>query len=413
MKRGVVVELDDDFVTLLTPDGQFLRASNKEGNYELGEEISFFPLADKREEAAARSTRVSDRTLFHYLRGRTARIGALSAVAIIFFMISFLPIFHNDRVYAYMSIDINPSFEVSLDNHLKVISIVPLNDEANNIMESLVDWKEMPLDEIVQIIIKECKSDGYVYPGKEILFTTVMNETDKEIEQDLKEDLSEISSKIEKDELVVKTINSDIDTRDKAQKQGVSTGKYIELVEKQEETKEADDATQSDITPAPIVPIVPEKKEINTNEMNQSKEQKSTKPANNTTVQKEMNSVTKEKLNNAKQKIKENAQKTQQKRNENAQKTQQKRNENKANNHKQNVKDKQEERQENRNDSKDKWQDRKDKWEDKKDRNNNRDLNRDNGNSSNDRKQFNHGNNHNGWQKQENKNQAKKDRDDD
>lgn len=42
MKKGVVVDLDDDFVTLLTPDGQFLKASNKEGNYELGEEISFF-----------------------------------------------------------------------------------------------------------------------------------------------------------------------------------------------------------------------------------------------------------------------------------------------------------------------------------------------------------------------------------
>ncbi|MFC0273536.1 anti-sigma factor domain-containing protein [Metabacillus herbersteinensis] len=43
MKRGVVVEENDDFVTLLTPDGQFLKTRNKKGEYVLGEEITFFP----------------------------------------------------------------------------------------------------------------------------------------------------------------------------------------------------------------------------------------------------------------------------------------------------------------------------------------------------------------------------------
>ena len=64
MKRGVVVEYNDDYVTLLTPDGQFIKAKNKEGNYEVGAEISFFPLMDEREEAVTRTTRKQNRRHF-------------------------------------------------------------------------------------------------------------------------------------------------------------------------------------------------------------------------------------------------------------------------------------------------------------------------------------------------------------
>ncbi|WP_368659080.1 anti-sigma factor domain-containing protein [Metabacillus halosaccharovorans] len=389
MKKGVVVDLDDDFVTLLTPDGQFLKASNKEGNYELGEEISFFPLADKREEAATRTKRAIDHTFLKSIRTRTARVGALSAVAIIFFMISFLPLFNNDKVYAYMSIDINPSFEVSLDDHLKVISLVPLNDEANNIMKSLNEWEKKPLNEIVQIIISECKSDGYVYPGKEIVITTVMNDTDKKIEKDLHEGLTEISTVIEEEDMVVKTINSDKDTRDKAQKQGVSTGKYIELVEQKEESKEteapeeADESVQSEVTPAPIVP---EKK--GTSITSQVKEQQNTKPADNTTSVQKDKSEAKEKLTKAKEKLQENAHQIQQKRNENKQ------------HNNQQAKFNQEERKKERTESKRRWQEKKNRYDDNDDRDD-------------DRKENNRGKNNNGRQDRDDNKRGKKDRDDD
>ncbi len=311
MKRGVVVELDDDFVTLLTPDGQFLKATNKEGNYELGEEISFFPLLDKREEAATKAKRADRGSLFQHFSTRTARVGILSAVAIIFFITGFLPFFNNDEVYAYMSIDINPSFEVGVDNDLKVITLEPLNDEANDIMNSLKGWQEKPLNEIVQIIVEECKVDGYVYPGKEIIITTVMNETDVDIENELQDDLKKIRSAIEDEEMVVKTIESDQETREKAQEQGVSTGKYIELVEQKEETEEeVEDTTKSEATQAPAVPVVLEKKEPNIE--NEVKEAPSNQTVNNNSAQKEIKKETKEKLNEVKKKLKENGQKSHQ-----------------------------------------------------------------------------------------------------
>ena len=337
MKRGVVVELDDDFVTLLTPDGQFLKASNNEGNYELGEEISFFPLTDKREEAAARTIKTGNKTFFDHFRTRTARVGALSAVAIIFFMISFLPFFNNDKVYAYMSIDINPSFEVSLDNELKVISLIPLNEEAHSVINNLGDWQKKPLNEVVQTIVNQCKSDGYVYPGKEIVITTVMNEADKNIEDELQAGITEIRSTIEEEEMVVKTIESDLETRDKAQKQGVSTGKYIELVKQKDQEENIQDLNKETEL---LLPTVHEEKQ-ETSSIPNNFEKESNKPDKIVTEAEGINPETKEKLNDAKEKLKENASKSNQDLQKNLSK-----NLNKENNNGQITKQKQQERKE-------------------------------------------------------------------
>ncbi|WP_052737623.1 anti-sigma factor domain-containing protein [Bacillus sp. SA1-12] len=233
MKRGVVVEYNDDLVTLLTPDGQFLKASNKEGIYEIGEEISFFPLMDEREEAASRESRMNQRNFLAYFQSRKVRVGILSVLAIMFFMISFIPFFNQDKVYAYMSIDINPSFEIAIDDNLKVISLEPLNEEAKALIDRLPKWENKHFQVVVDLIVAKSKEKGYVYPGKEIIITTVINNDDSKRNTKLSENIDDIRTSFEHDEIEVKAIESDIDTREKAHQQGISTGKYLELIEKE------------------------------------------------------------------------------------------------------------------------------------------------------------------------------------
>ncbi|MGM0873302.1 MAG: anti-sigma-I factor RsgI family protein [Bacillota bacterium] len=304
MKRGVVVECNDDFVTLLTPDGQFLKANNKKGNYELGEEISFFPSMDEREEAATRTTRTKKRSFSDYFNFRSARVGALSVLVIIFFMISFLPFFNNDKVYAYMSIDINPSFEVGIDDQLKVISLETLNEEAEKLIDMLPEWENKPFYEIVDAIVNESKSEGFVYPGKEIVITTVIKEEDKDAQIELEKDINEIRTSYEKEDMVVKTIETDSETRENAQRQGISTGKYLQLQE-----KAADESKEDVIKPA--------------EKQGQSESEGSSTPdeaknnslldaadVNRQSVKDELTSDTKEKLHEVKNKLKEDSKKT-------------------------------------------------------------------------------------------------------
>ncbi|MBO1514436.1 anti-sigma factor domain-containing protein [Metabacillus bambusae] len=293
MKRGVVVEYNDDFVTLLTPDGQFLKANSKLGSYEIGEEITFFPLMDEREEAATSTSRIKQRSLIDLFNSRKVRVGALSVLAIMFFMISFLPSFNNDKVYAYMSIDINPSFEVGIDNQLNVISLVPLNEEAEKLIEKLPVWENKPFNKIVDAIVAESKVEGYVYPGKEILITTVINEEDKAVQTKLEAGIDEISTSYEDQEMVVNTIESDNETREKAQNQGISTGKYIELKEEAKVVEPVKNQEQ------------PDKSSSKANTENQSISEETT--SNNQTVKEKLKSETKVKLEDVKNELKENS----------------------------------------------------------------------------------------------------------
>ncbi|WP_232329015.1 hypothetical protein [Metabacillus litoralis] len=268
------------------------------GSYEIGEEITFFPLMDEREEAATRTSKIKQRSLIDLFNSRKVRVGALSVLAIMIFMISFLPSFNNDKVYAYMSIDINPSFEVGIDNQLNVISLVPLNEEAEKLIDKLPDWEKKPFDKIVDAIVAESKVEGYVYPGKEILITTVINEEDKAIQTKLEAGIDDISTSYEDEEMVVNTIESDNETREKAQNQGISTGKYIELKEKANAPKERVKE-----------PAKKQEQSDNSSLNNKADNETLTEDTNgnNQAVKEKLESETKVKLEDAKKKLKENS----------------------------------------------------------------------------------------------------------
>ncbi|WP_226668410.1 anti-sigma factor domain-containing protein [Metabacillus litoralis] len=246
MKKGVVVDCNDDFITLLTPEGQFLKANNKKGMYELGEEITFFPLINEREEAATRESRLLKNKVINALSFKKTRIGAITFLAIMFLIISFLPYVNQNKTYAYMSIDINPSFEVKISDDLTVLSLDPINEEAEKLILLLPNWQDKPFTDVVNSIVQQSKSEGYMYPGKEILIATVVNQEDKEIEEKLEENMDQIRHSIEEDDMVVKTIETDTETRDKAKKQGISTGKYLELTN-DEEVQEVENVTVPEI----------------------------------------------------------------------------------------------------------------------------------------------------------------------
>jgi hypothetical protein len=371
MKIGVVVEYNDDFVTLLTPDGQFLKANNKEGNYELGEEISFFPLMDEREDAATRTTRAKNRSISDYFKLRKARVGVLSVLAIMVFMISFLPFFNSDKVYAYMSIDINPSFEIGIDDQLKVISLEPLNEEAEKLLEMLPEWENKQFDEIVTAIVAASKSEGYVYPGKEIVITTVINEKDKNVQTELEENIDEIRTSYENEEMLVNTIESDTETREKAQKLGVSTGKYLRL---QEKAKATDDSKEDEIKP--VEKENQSEDNSTTNKANNSSSSPNPANDNSQPVKETINSDTKEKLQEAKNKLQENSKNNNNEKNqeENKQKQQnqqkQQKQQNQQNQQNQYIKEEKEKKKEEKN-SKDyrNNKDDLDDWDDRDNRN--------------------------------------------
>ncbi|MCA1031251.1 anti-sigma factor domain-containing protein [Bacillus timonensis] len=218
MKKGIVMEVKESYVVMLTPEGEFLKAKKRDGAYEIGEEISFFPL---RQAVVEKS-----RKRFAFPKFKPAYVSVFAAL---FLLLSFLPFYqNNNEVYAYMSIDINPSFEMSLDQKLNVILLEALNEEAIEIIDHIPSWENQHVDVVTSEILNESQAQGYLDDGKEVLITTVMNhEEDEALSTTLKEDLKAIVITYEKQNISVTSVESTVEVRERAKEQGVTTGKLL------------------------------------------------------------------------------------------------------------------------------------------------------------------------------------------
>ncbi|MCH1627553.1 anti-sigma factor domain-containing protein [Fredinandcohnia quinoae] len=219
MKKGIVMDINDEYITMLTPEGEFIKTKHSNSAYEIGEEIHFAPMEIQED-------RTVKRGLFHQRKTRIAFVSSL--VAIILISLILPNAFMKNEVYAYMSIDINPSFEVGLDENLRVVSIEALNTEAKNLLATIPDWKDTTLDQITESIINKSRVKGYLEDGKQVLITTVVNKTHKaKIDKELQQNIKEIKQEYKKEQIAVTSVKTTKETRAEAKQKGVSTGKLL------------------------------------------------------------------------------------------------------------------------------------------------------------------------------------------
>ncbi|MFB8734229.1 hypothetical protein ACEQPO_10575 [Bacillus sp. SL00103] len=99
MRRGIIVEKNKKYVTFADPDGQF-RGRN------MNNKIMKSVVSDILNESRLRKKKAG---FFDLLRLRPLNAGILSIAPIIVVIFTMMPSFSSQKVYAYMTIDINPS----------------------------------------------------------------------------------------------------------------------------------------------------------------------------------------------------------------------------------------------------------------------------------------------------------------
>ncbi|MFD2443285.1 anti-sigma factor domain-containing protein [Bacillus sp. CGMCC 1.16607] len=222
MRKGIVMEVDERFLTLLTPEGEFLRARKQKQDYLIGQEIDFFPIQE-----------VVKKTSWYHTLSRKSVAAAVFAIMIA--SAAFLPIYGDHDVYAYMSIDVNPSIELAINDELEVIHLDAYNHEGEQIISKLSKWKNQDVSVVTNEIIKEIKDQGFFQDHQEVVISTVYKEKKKEnVTKKLEANIEEIEETIEKDNLHLTVIQGTKEERKAAHKIGVTTGK---LKEEQSKTK--------------------------------------------------------------------------------------------------------------------------------------------------------------------------------
>jgi hypothetical protein len=221
VKKGVILEIEGRFMTMLTPEGEFLRALNEDGNHEIGEEIYFYPIETPERGGKGLLTRIRARK----------KLFSAAVLACLLALFLVIPYADSDEVYAYMTIDVNPSIELGVDKELSVVELHSFNQEGKDLLSLLGDWKGDSADDVTRKILTLAEQQGYLKKDEEMIIASVLKEDGAEGSSESKKLNSQIESikeTAEEENLEVKILEATEDEREKAKEEGLSAGQFKE-----------------------------------------------------------------------------------------------------------------------------------------------------------------------------------------
>lgn len=248
------MEVNDRFLTLLTPEGEFLKAPKRNRNYQIGQEISFVPVEKERFFNGWSK-------VFHK---KTAGILVAASLLLIF---TFIPSRGDNEVYAYMSIDGESSIELAVNKDLEVIDVIAYNESGKEVIADIV-WKNEQVDKVSSEILSSIENQEVNSETQEIVVGTVLagtqiNKTDQKLHQ-------VIDSLKKETEVEIADVQATAEERKEAKEQGVSVGKYKsqQAKEKVKEKKEDNMKQEETSVETPVETPAPSVTEPNNNTTN-------------------------------------------------------------------------------------------------------------------------------------------------
>ncbi|MCM3568699.1 hypothetical protein M3183_11460 [Neobacillus mesonae] len=184
----------------------------------IGEEILFYPIVDNKKNSS-----------FIHRFNQSFRMKPLWIASFLLVIIlgSLFPVYKNDKAYAYMSIDVNPSIELGVNDKMQVIELTGFNEEGKKIISRLSKWKKQDAAELMKSLLAEMKKAGTLKENKHVIFSTVRTKERKnDVEEKLQQDIKEIKETIHSQQLDLTVLSGTKKVLKKAHKQGITAGKY-------------------------------------------------------------------------------------------------------------------------------------------------------------------------------------------
>lgn len=230
-QRGVLMDIEGREAVVLTPRGEFKKIPAPGSDWDIGQEVWF----EAAEPAAWR-------------RAFSGRIAWLPAAAVLLLFLLIPAIFVVNRpapvLAAYVTVDINPSIELSVDTRGRVIAATALNDDGGLVLAGL-NLAGRPLDDAVEAIADRAAERGYLGAGKAntIIITTVPKDPAARLPRDLEE--KDLKAKQRAEKIIrekgisgqVQALSADLGLRDAARKENLSIPKMMAVLAASEEGK--------------------------------------------------------------------------------------------------------------------------------------------------------------------------------
>lgn len=155
MSKGIVMERHRTYSIVMTSDGGFHKVKPVK-DAGIGTEVSYEVLVSKK------------KNIVYFQHHKPAKYIAIACVLILFVM-PFYFLIGQSKTYAYVNLDINPSLEIELNKDLQVVSISPLNDDAETLVKQLSHYKDKKIEQVIEQIMNKSDTLGLTKSGKNVL----------------------------------------------------------------------------------------------------------------------------------------------------------------------------------------------------------------------------------------------------
>jgi len=209
--KGIVVEINNHTAAVLSDEGCIVKVSNS--NYQIGQEVE-----------------ISMKKQFKF-----KKIFAFASAAACILVAFGISAYAYNTPYTYVSLDVNPSIEYSVNRFERVLSVKGVNDDGTEIINGieLDNLENKSIEDAISLTVDEISDEGYLDSNAGgIVIKTSSDDMAKASE--LAQTLEDVANKgVEKNnhEAVVTADAVGADRVAEAQELGVTPGK-LNLVEK-------------------------------------------------------------------------------------------------------------------------------------------------------------------------------------
>jgi len=145
---------------VLTKDGQFVRAKAKV-EVDIGEEVSYSPVP------IYQFWSIFERKMY------SVPLAFVLALLLIFPISSLFP---TSTVYGVVSLDMNPSIELTVNDHYEIISMTGYNEKGESLLKSIKNPLEgMPLLNGARELLKQGHKQGMIHESNIIYFSSALS----------------------------------------------------------------------------------------------------------------------------------------------------------------------------------------------------------------------------------------------
>lgn len=220
MYKGMVLKVTTEYAVVITDDNSYCKIIFKEGLIP-GQRIYFFE-----EDKLGSTYEHEHRAWFNNLNKKAIALTVMVACVVFFFLFSGIGLEYKDRsYYAVVSVDINPSVELRLDEGSYVIGVDTLNQEGKEVAGNYL--LGLKANKAISLIIKNAEELNFLNSENDtILLATALKTLEVERMQELMVELSNVQYPSKYSYFIIPMEKDEVA---KAKEKELSLGKYAML----------------------------------------------------------------------------------------------------------------------------------------------------------------------------------------